>query len=351
MNLPAPTTHLVTTPDGVPLRLTRYQGGKKGPVLVAHGLGVWSGMFALSTVKESFLQSLVDGGYDVFLLDWRASIQLPVRQFTLDDAAEQDVPAAVDAILEVSGAASLEAVVHCAGASSFYMALAEGLLRGKVRCVACSQIALHYTAPAATAVKSFLHLPDALDSFGFASLSPEEDPEHPRFQALWTTFVNAVHHECDSSICHRLTFMYGHLYRHDKMNPETHARLAEQFGRANLTSFRHLAQIMRRGEAVKFDYGKEENLRRYGSAEPPSYVRPESLPNLAIPMTFLTGSLNGVYLPPSTERTYDWLRQGNPGVAYRRVVAEGYGHIDCIMGSSANVDCYPALLAQLEACA
>src|ERR1700755_599668 len=89
----------VVTKDQVTLRLTRFTGGPKGPVLVVHGVGVWSGMFTLPTVRQNFTQYLVANGYDVWLLDWRGSTRLPLRQFKFDEAAENDYPAAVERVL------------------------------------------------------------------------------------------------------------------------------------------------------------------------------------------------------------------------------------------------------------
>ncbi|MDB4990014.1 MAG: hypothetical protein JWN04_5192, partial [Myxococcaceae bacterium] len=230
------TERFVTrTEDGVELTLTRHRGGTKGPVLLVHGAGVFSGMFDLPTLEQSFVAYLVQHGYDAWLLDWRASIKLPLRQLTLDEAAEYDFPAAVECVLAQTGASTLQAVVHCAGAAAFFMSLALGKLP-QVRSVVCSQVALHYDAPPASDFKSALRLPSVLEELGLSSMSPNEDPEHPVLQALLGKLVDAVHHECSSQVCHRLTFMYGHLYRHDQLNPETHARLDEQFGRCSMTT-------------------------------------------------------------------------------------------------------------------
>ena len=214
--------HTATTDDGIELRLTRLKGGTKGPVLEVHGAGVHSGLFTLPTVDESFASFLVKNGYDTWLLDWRASIVLPLRQFTLDDAARYDYPAAVKKILLVTGAATVQAVVHCAGAISFFMSLASGALDRSVRCVTCSQVALHFKGPLASEVKSAIHLPDLIAGAGLDYLSPTEDPEHPAFQALFGKLVDLVHHECHSTVCHRITFLYGHLYRHANLNDPTH---------------------------------------------------------------------------------------------------------------------------------
>lgn len=339
--------YTTTTEDGVELRLTRIKGGNKGPVILVHGAGVHSGMFALPTVDENFPAYLARNGYDTWLLDWRASILLPLRQFTLDDSARYDFPAAVKKIREVTGARDVQAVVHCAGAISFFMSLASGALDGSIRCVSCSQIALHYEGALAAEVKSAIHVPDLLAGAGHEYLSATEDPAHPTFQAMLGTMVDLVHHECTSTVCHRITFLYGHLYEHANLNVSTHERLEEQFGKCNITAFRHLAQLMRRGTAARYDYGTAENKRRYGSEEPPTYLDPT---HLRIPITFVSGEKNKCFLPDSTARTFGWLREKNGDALYKRHTVPGYGHIDGFMGSRANQDVFPLFKEQLDAC-
>jgi choline dehydrogenase-like flavoprotein len=346
MALPVPEIYTVKTADGVDLRLTRYRGGNKGPAMLVHGAGVWSGMFMLPTIDEHFVDYSVRNGYDTWLLDWRASIKLPLRQFTMDEAATNDFPAAVRFIRDTTRANSIQAVVHCAGSSTFFLALADGLLP-EVRCVSCSQIALHYQPPKPTEIKCALHMGELLEHIGESYLSADEDPDNPLFQAAFTALVNVLYHQCVSAVCHRITFMYGELYRHEQLNADTHNRLAEQFGKCNITTFRHLAQMVRRGEAAKFDYGIIENQKRYGSPQPPSYVKPQ---HLAIPITFVSGALNQTFLPISTELTYNWLCANNDPKLYRRHLVPNYGHIDGFMGFHANKDVYSLFLEQLENC-
>ncbi|RKH01672.1 alpha/beta fold hydrolase [Corallococcus sp. CA053C] len=329
--------------DGVPLRLTRYVGGTKGPVLLVHGAGVWSGMFMLPTLKENFVQYLVRHGYDTWLLDWRASVQLPLRQFSLDDAADHDMPAAVRRVREITGAESVQAVVHCAGSAAFFMSLAAGHLPD-VRSVVASQVALHHDVPKATRVKSMLRVAELLD-VGLDSLTPDEASRTPLFQLAFSKVSSFLRMECDSPVCHRLSFMYGPLYRHARLNRETHARLEEQFGRCNMTTFRHLAQMARAGHAVRYDHGRAGNLQRYGQARPPDYLDPAPFKR---PITFIAGEKNRTYLPTSTERTYAWLREANGDRYYRRHVLPGCGHLDTFMGCTASEDTYPVLREALE---
>ena len=79
------------------LNLHHYAGrrvSRPEPVIVLHGAGVRANVF-LPPVKETFVDALLDAGYDVWLLNWRASIDLPPNEWTLEDAAALDHPAAV----------------------------------------------------------------------------------------------------------------------------------------------------------------------------------------------------------------------------------------------------------------
>ncbi|MGH6869384.1 MAG: GMC oxidoreductase, partial [Methylocella sp.] len=69
----APEIHAFTTRDGLALRLTRYQGGAKGPVMLIHGAGVSSRIFSTDLIETNLLEYLYAHGYDVWLFDFRAS--------------------------------------------------------------------------------------------------------------------------------------------------------------------------------------------------------------------------------------------------------------------------------------
>ena len=75
------------------------------------------------------MQYLGEHGYDVWLLDYRASPDLDVSrtQFTVDDIAMRDWPAAIDAVRSDTGADSVQAIGHCVGGLSLFMAIGGGL--------------------------------------------------------------------------------------------------------------------------------------------------------------------------------------------------------------------------------
>jgi poly(3-hydroxyalkanoate) synthetase len=106
-----------TAGDGMPLNLIHVRGTAeptRGPVIVVHGAGVRANLFR-PPVGQTFVTALVEHGYDVWLENWRASIDMTPNEWTLDKAAKYDHPHAVETILGATGAKSLKAVIHCQG--------------------------------------------------------------------------------------------------------------------------------------------------------------------------------------------------------------------------------------------
>ena len=92
-------------PDGQSLRFTRVEPSSvthPEPVLLVHGAGVRGNIFS-PPYQESLDSKLARAGYDVWNLDWRASIEHEPNEWTLDKAAVFDYPEAVKKIREETG--------------------------------------------------------------------------------------------------------------------------------------------------------------------------------------------------------------------------------------------------------
>ena len=85
-------------------------------------------------------------GYDVWLGNWRGSIDLPECDYTLDEVARYDHPALIAAVLRETGAPTLKAVVHCQGSTSFALACAGGLVP-EVTDVVSNAVSFHVDVP------------------------------------------------------------------------------------------------------------------------------------------------------------------------------------------------------------
>lgn len=342
----APEVYPFKSRDGVDIRLTRYQSpqadGSKLPVMLCHGLGVSSLIFAIDTLETTLLEYLYAAGYDVWLLDYRSSILLPASklQFSADDIALNDYPAAVDQVRAITGAAQVDMVVHCYGATTFFMAMLRGL-QG-VRSAVCSQIATHMKVPPFNALKSGLHVPEVLDALGVQRLTTDAKPD----EAWWEKLIDDALRlfpvdagEGDSNpVSRRISFLYGQLYEITQLNTATYNALHEMFGVAVIDAFDHLAMMVRAGHLV--DFHNQE-----------VYLTDANWKHLAIPITFIHGAKNQCWLPESTALTLELLEQHNPGVRYARHVIPDYGHIDCIFGKDAARDVYPYILEHLQSLA
>ena len=323
--------------DGAKLRLTRYQGGTKGPVMLVHCIGVSSLMYSIDTIETNLLECLYAQGYDVWLLDYRFSIELPLSniQSSLDDVATRDYPAAVSEVLMLTGAQSLQVVAHGVGSSTFTMAMLAGM-QG-VRSAVCSQVSTHLIPPTINRIKTGACMAHVLSAMGLKSVTSYVDKRAGLLDKMydWSLTLYPIQAEewCDSPVCRRITSIFGALYEHDKLGAETHHVLHEMFGIVNITALRQLGEITRRGHLVNAS-GDESYL--------------PNIERLAIPITFIHGSENECVLPRSTEITYNLLRAKNGDSLYQRHVIPQYGHVDCILGQDAARDVFPYILIHLE---
>src|SRR4051812_21766913 len=73
LHLCAPAVYFFHTDDGVQLRLVRYKGGPKWPVILSHAFGTSSLLYLIDTIKPNLTEYLFAHGYDVWVLDYRAS--------------------------------------------------------------------------------------------------------------------------------------------------------------------------------------------------------------------------------------------------------------------------------------
>ncbi len=71
------------------------------------------------------------------------------------------------------------------------------------------------------------------------------------------------------------------------------------------------------------------------------------LDRFKVPITFVLGEHNHMFVPSGTERSFDLLCQANGGALYRREVIAGYGHLDCLVGATAAADVFPTFAGAL----
>lgn len=361
------------TSGGVELSFLRCKGGARGPVILAPGFATRAASFAMRTVDRNLAEVLCGEGFDVWMLDYRGSPALGATSlvpFTIDDVATEDWPAAVDKVLDASGAADVQVVAHCMGSMTCLMALLSGRLEtAKVRSLIASQLTVHPVtnwfnkmkadtglaglirngvpaslhglveelAPNDAIAELFFGL-ECVDANSTTAPGPCGGKRYLQDQALdllaWNApFPNGL--PCYSPTCHRIFGIYGPVYLHDQLNQQTHLAIQEVFGRISTKPFEQIGLMTRLGRAVDAQ-GRDVYL-----------PHPE---RLAVPITFIAGALNEEFLPDTSLKTYDWLckANGNADGRYARHVFANYGHMDCFIGKDAGRDIFPYILDRLK---
>ena len=339
LTAPAATVHPVLLDGGFQVRLTRYQGGKKGPVILAPGFTVRASSFAIDTVDQNLVEFLTANHYDVWLFDYRASPDSgsPIAPYNIDDIVQYDWPAAIAYVKAHTAAEDVQIIAHCVASMTLLMALLRGM-RG-VRSVISSALTLHpvtnwlnYLKVDVNAVK-LMEGVSQLDG-GFDVVPGTSQFEHTIDFVAWNVPVPAGE-ECKNPVCHRILTIFGPSYTHAQLNSATHDAMMEWFGRIALAPFEQLSLIIQKQLAVDH---RGENC----------YVRPELSGNLALPISFITGSENQIFNPETVARTVEWVVGHNGAEHYDMHVFEGYAHMDLYIGRNAARDVFPYLLERLE---
>ncbi len=339
-----PQVHFFQTADGKTLRLTRYNSdgqNSKGPLLFTHGLGVSSQIFTIDTIETNLLEYMCDRGWDCWLLDFRASIDLPyaTERWTGDDCARFDYQPAVDLILRETHAPSVQVMAHCFGSTTFVMAMLGGHLTG-VRSAVISQIAADVLVPFfPQRLLAFLRAPALFDLLKIDAVNARATTDEGFANRLMDTFIRLAvpfqrEERSRNATSNRITALYGQLYEIAQLNAETFdTGLPEMFGPANIDAFKHLALIARK--TVIVDATGEDAYMPH-------------LDRLAFPLCFIHGAENACFKPESTARTMDKLIARNGARFYERHLIPNYGHIDCIFGKDAARDVYPKIHEHFE---
>jgi choline dehydrogenase-like flavoprotein len=332
----APEIRYFKTKDDVELKLTRFQGGTKGPVILTPGFGTSSLAYTIDTTETNFPEYLFEHGYDVWCLDYRASpdLRTAATQFTLDDIARYDYPAAVDEVRSATGRDSVQIMAHCVGSLTMLMSLANGL--EGVRSAVASQLTLHPRVAPLNKLRAGLHMADLLGALGVDTLTTDTHKEASWTEKLYDTALRlypAGKEYCSSPFCRRMMFMYGEVFDHDQLNDATHEFIHEAFGVSNLTTFKQITQAIRAGHVV--------------SAEGEDVYLP-NVEGLKLPIAFLHGDKNRLFLPEGSLRTFEYLKEKNGPEYYTRHIFEDYAHMDCFIGKNAARDVYPVVTAELD---
>jgi cholesterol oxidase len=349
--------------DGIRLWLTRYRHADPAakPVLLIHGLAQGSLIYSTDTVDPNMAAAMAEAGHDVWLLDYRLSNMLPdpVPQggWSMDEIARYDIPAAVAYVYSACGDQPVSIFAHCVGATSVAMAILKGWLRvpgtdrQRVACVAFN--AIHpWTMP--SSVNEFRARFGSFfrDVLGSDQLDPIPVPRPSATQVLFDRIAFSVarydeeggdhrrsrHTEDPATVCDRMTFLYGRMWRHTNLDPRTHAALPTLMGPGAGDVYRQL-----------YYFALHERLTDHEGRN--TYLTEANILDnwKEIPTFFFHGEESMVFNPQSAERSAirldaiinrDSAARQTP---VRLLRVPGFGHMDVVFAKDAHETVYGVL--------
>jgi hypothetical protein len=329
-----------TTRDGIECNLIRVQGDQpapKGPVLLVHGAGVRAEIFR-APVETNIVDYLVANGYEPWLENWRASIDVKPNNWNLDQAALYDHPEAVRTVVKETGWPEIKAIIHCQGSTGFMMSTLAGLVP-QVKTIISNAVSLHTVVPSFSRVKLRAILPAV--SIFTSYLSPQWGIRAPTLTArVISLIVRLFHHECDNEVCKQVSFMYGTgfpaLWKHENLNPQTHEWLKHEFAFVPVTFYKQMARCVGKGNLVSMSGGTA--LPRDFAAQPPK---------TDARFSFFAGRENLCFLPQSQVESYKYFNAQRQDFHSLHVIP-AYSHLDIFMGQHASRDVFPLMLLELN---
>lgn len=290
-------------------------------------------------VPRTIVDALIDDGWDVWMLNWRGSIDLDPRPWTFDDVARYDHPAAVRHLVEHTGATAIAAIAHCAGSATISMSAVAGLVP-QVETIVSNGVSLTPVLPPFARFKLRSLLPVLHNREPYLDVAWRDGPER-LVPWITRTAVRIWHAECNNPVCNMASFALGSgnpaLWWHRNLDAPTHAWLLDEFGRIPLSFYAQVSRSDRAGRIVSM---------RSSPELPPRFA--ETAPKTTARFALFTGDGNRAFLPESQRRTHAYLERHQPA-RHSLNVLRGYRYTDVFIGRNAHKDVFPKMLAELNA--
>eukprot|EP00347_Sterkiella_histriomuscorum_P012882 403366856 len=282
--------HFYETEDGYINKVVRISGGKNsdpiknlekgGPrkpvVILQHGLNCSCTDWILND-KNSLAFILADNGYDVWMNNTRGNRYSRHHMFldpdvdkkefwdySFEDMAKYDQPALFNFVLMKTGVAKVTYIGHSQGTSQMFCALSENLqffkdrmnlfiaLAPVVRLDSCSSGLI-------LKMKDNQHIENLLIKNEIFEITPAKKNNKA------AAFFHKIFPEISN---------FGLKMLSDDDPREVNQNCLEGYlshypAGTSLKTIRHFKQVMNKKSFEHFDYGQEENIRRYGQEQPP----------------------------------------------------------------------------------
>uniref|UniRef100_A0A023GN79 Lipase n=1 Tax=Amblyomma triste TaxID=251400 RepID=A0A023GN79_AMBTT len=334
----------VTTDDGyilevdriLPKTSTNGSTTKKTPILLVHGLFCNAATWVANQPSQSPGFLLADAGFDVWLINSRGvpqsnrHVNLSTNDpkfwaWSFDEIGRFDLPAVVDKMLNVTSSPNVSILATSRGTASslVFLSLRPEYNKKVSILVNYAPVAnvTHITSPIRRLIPVAEKLKTINDLFTHGGFMVQSPAKRRRTARL-----------CDSLLrkgCYLpVSTLYGINWKQHN-STRIPVYLTNLLVGSSSQDVVHFAQMFRRKDFVRYDYGEDENKNRYNQTTPPAYP----LEKISVPVALYQGCADYLADPLDVDDLYKRL----PHVVHKYVVPDpNFGHLDFIFGYNAT---------------
>ncbi|KAI5634956.1 alpha/beta hydrolase fold domain-containing protein [Phthorimaea operculella] len=299
--------HRVTTEDGYELAMFRIPS-KGLPVFLMHGLAGSAAHFVVSGPENGLAYLLAQQGFDVWMGNARGNTfsrqhismkpsEAQFWDFSWHEIGYYDLPAMIDYVLENTSQKTLRYIGHSQGTTAFFvMASDRPEYDKKIEIM----IALSPVAYLAHVRSPLIKLVAAGTDFVHAIVKITgiyEFTADTRLSHILKAFVCSAKPSF-TLMCHiPLLLGMGVSVAHTNVT-DLEVLMGHTPSGSSHKQYVHFGQEIVSGKFRKFNYGSENNLKRYGSVEPPDY----KIENIVAPVVLFYGPGDWLAQPEDVEK-------------------------------------------------
>ncbi|KYQ89483.1 carboxylic ester hydrolase [Tieghemostelium lacteum] len=353
--------HSVMTKDGYKLTLFRIPDShyyklrksvsdvpKKQPILLQHGLLGSSITWVINNKDQSLAYILADHGYDVWLMNSRGncyscehdtlnSESKEYWDFTFEDMAKYDLPAAVDYIINVTGFPTVSYVGYSQGTMIFFI---SNLLYPDLADKVPIAFLLGPVANVSGIQNGFLRVlsgygaGNMLQFLGFQRFSPSPT----LFRWLIVDFCTQCE-TCCLSIIESIVGPHHASFNRSRMPFIS----SHEPGGTSTKNMIHYTQLINQKQFQSYDYGEVDNVNHYNSTKPIVFNLSKLSPKLKL--YIYSGSKDTLSNPVDVASLVGQLPKES---VKKWKIIKDFAHIDFVWSIAAHNVIYDDILYNLD---
>ncbi|KAH6830560.1 hypothetical protein C2S53_010478 [Perilla frutescens var. hirtella] len=347
---PKSTIHEIRTEDLCIIYIQHWQcspclqevnrARKLYPILLLNGYSTES--FCLPTEPNDLVRTLLEEGHDVLLLRTRLHPSNASNAFSIEDIGKLDIPAAMNKIIELyEESIKVHVVAHCVGGLAIHISIMGGHVSARhLASLSCTNSSMFFKLTTSSSIKMWLPLiPMSMAIMGknrtlqlLQASTTAKSIRHRLLKSIARLMPRPERCTCDE--CEVFSGVFGNTFWHENISHTMHQWMnRENQTRLPMAAFSHLRKICNVGFIVD-----SKGSNRY-------LIHPE---RMEMPTLYISGERVLLVTPETSFLANKYMKLHQPSYRHERVVVDGFGHSDLLIGEKSHEKVFPYIRKHIE---